>query len=122
MQAYWIRGVDVVPCTGRKHIEAICETPERFGFSRRTLETIFETNGESYGVDGRAASEIEIDLVRRGWKRVRELRNSVAIVLSKPSALAASELDRLRSDFTGNQLSFICQTGESWREWRGRRL
>lgn len=121
--ALWIRRGEVVEVeAGQRHVSAIVSSPTTFGFSRDSVLAEFNAEREPVGYDGRAANNLEVDMIRRGWIRVRELRNSVAVVANSTRSLDSETLDYLRTRFSDNQLSFVLRTGESWQEWRGRRI
>ena len=62
---------EIVPVYEGRHINAIIKYPEVFGFTSRGLEKVFKKFDEDMGDEGRAREEIMINVISRGWIRVR---------------------------------------------------
>lgn len=69
--AYWIspKGQTIdVPIT---HIDTILKSPKKFGLTKDYLVKKYEEYGERLGVEGEARGKIMLDLMKKGWVRVR---------------------------------------------------
>ena len=53
------------------HIDAICESPESFGFTEDFLHAKFCEHGEAWASEAYAREEIILSLLQSGWVRVR---------------------------------------------------
>lgn len=62
---------NVVDVSGSKHITHVCQNPEKYGLTRAKIESLYKNYGETVGVEGKAREEILIDLISKGWIRVR---------------------------------------------------
>jgi hypothetical protein len=73
--AYWIdpRG-NVIP-VDTNHIDVVIRNPETFGLTKEDIEAKYAEYGERMGDEGKAREDIIIDLVKRGWIRIRRYRN-----------------------------------------------
>jgi len=60
---------------GDTHIDAIIKNPSKFGLSASEIEKTYEKYNEPMGIEGKAREEIIINVVKRGWIRVRRYRN-----------------------------------------------
>lgn len=77
--AYWIspKG-EIIPVSGTagsNHITVVTTKPELFGVTEEYLKGVYEKYDEPYRSEGRARGEIILDLVRKGWIRIRRYRN-----------------------------------------------
>jgi len=70
--AYWInpRG-DHLPVPIH-HISVVIDHPEVFNLTREHVLAVYEKYGEKIGLEGRAREEIMLDLLKKGWIRLRE--------------------------------------------------
>ncbi len=57
------------------HIGYILKNPEKFGLTRDYLEKVYKEHGEPIGMEGNARIKIMLDLMGKGWIRIREYRN-----------------------------------------------
>jgi len=57
------------------HISSVINSPEQFGFSLHELESRYKAHGEPLYKEGAARTEILLDLVRKGWIRLRRYPN-----------------------------------------------
>jgi hypothetical protein len=79
--AFWISPKGQIFDVDYRHIEDIFSEPERYGFTRKELEKTYKKHKEPLGLEGNAREEIMLNLIRRGWIRVRKIRNSWSIQL-----------------------------------------
>ncbi len=83
----------------RKHINAVLDHPEVFGFKREELEEIYRQEGEPLGLEGRARERIMAMAVKKGWIRVRRYRGKwEAVSFNVPSL--QGNVRRLLSSFS----------------------
>ncbi len=70
-EAFWIspdgRFIPVID----NHIGAVIRDPNIFGLTTDDIEAEYAKENEQIGIEGRARRRIILDLVRRGWIRVR---------------------------------------------------
>lgn len=62
-----------------KHITYIVDYPEKFGYTKEELKSIYEKYGEHFGTEGKAREEIIEDITRKGFVHIRQYRNYWAI-------------------------------------------
>lgn len=78
--AYWIspKGeiISVSGTAGSNHITVVTTKPELFGVTEEYLKGVYEKYDEPYRSEGRARGEIILDLVRKGWIRIRRYRKT----------------------------------------------
>ena len=75
-QAYWISpSGKIVETTSTNHISAVIAAPEKFGYTRNKIQAIYDKHGEALGREANAREEIIVDLVKKGWIRVRKYAN-----------------------------------------------
>ena len=73
--AYWISPKGEVLPVGTNHIDIVIKNPEKFGYTMEKIQALYDKHGEDMGREGKAREEIIIDLVRKGWIRIRRYRN-----------------------------------------------
>jgi len=54
------------------HIAAVIGDPKRFGTTKRRIEEAYRKQGEPVGLEGNARTEILVEVIERGWIRIRE--------------------------------------------------
>lgn len=62
---------NVIDVSGSKHITNVCQNPEKYGLTRAKIEKVYNDYNETYGIEGKAREEILIDLISKGWIRIR---------------------------------------------------
>jgi hypothetical protein len=75
--AYWIsKNGDIIPIAGNadRHIHMIIQNPEKFGFTEKQIKDIYKKRKEPLGAEANAREDIMIDLMERGWIRVRYVK------------------------------------------------
>lgn len=75
MAAYWISPKNEVINVPTVHIDTVITNPETFGLTKEGIQKIYDSYGEPLGSEGKAREEIILDLVRKGWIRIRQYRN-----------------------------------------------
>ena len=72
-EAYWIApNGEILPLQAmERHIQMICNYPERFGLTEEYTKRIYTKYRESYGTEGFARAEIMKALLEKGWIRIR---------------------------------------------------
>lgn len=83
--AYWIspRG-EVLPVM-TNHIDIVIKHPEKFGLTLRKIQDTYDKHGERMGMEGKAREEIIIDLLKKGFVRIRRYRNEYSLNVGKMS-------------------------------------
>lgn len=74
-QAYWISPYGEVVEVGTNHIQLIIQNPKKFGYKKDQIKDIYDKYDEPMGVEGKAREEIILDVVNKGWIRVRRYDN-----------------------------------------------
>lgn len=83
MLAYWIdpRGrVIKVPIT---HIATVIKHPTKFGLTKAKIQKAYDKHNEKIGWEGKAREEIMIDLMKKGFIRIRERSKGWSVQLWK---------------------------------------
>lgn len=57
------------------HIDTIIKHPDKFGLTKRYIESVYEEYNEKLGVEGKARNKIIADLIKDGWIRLRRYPN-----------------------------------------------
>ena len=70
-EAYWISPENIIFEVNKKHIDLIINHPSDFGVTRNYIETKYKDYNEKLGFEGKARSDIMLELMKRGWIRVR---------------------------------------------------
>ena len=70
-EAYWISPENIIFEVNKKHIDLIINNPSDFGVTRNYIETKYKDYNEKLGFEGKARSDIMLELMKRGWIRVR---------------------------------------------------
>lgn len=73
-EAYWITPYGKIMEVDARHINAIIRNPELFGLTREEIVEIYKRHKEPMGWEGKAREEIILELVKRGWIRIRHYR------------------------------------------------
>lgn len=70
-KAYWISpSGEVIDCA-TTHISEVINKPEQFGLTREGIEGLYKQHDEPLGHEGKAREEIMLDLIKKGWTRIR---------------------------------------------------
>jgi hypothetical protein len=57
------------------HIALVMENPGRFGLTEEKIRETYARHKEKMGLEGDARKEILVDIIRRGWIRLRRYTN-----------------------------------------------
>ena len=63
------------------HINTVIKYSDKFGYTRDRIEEIYQYHNERIGLEGKARLEIIVDLVRKGWIRIRRQPNRWSITV-----------------------------------------
>lgn len=74
--AYWVSPSGEIIPVGIKHIDAVFDNPELFGFSTLELHNIFDLHNEPYRYEGKARRKILENIINNGWIRLRRKSDS----------------------------------------------
>jgi len=74
--AYWISPIGkILPITDKfgqgKHIDSIIENPKAFGLTVDEVQAMYDVEGETMGIEGRAREKLIKQLINQGWIRIR---------------------------------------------------
>lgn len=73
---YWINPHGkIIKQNNDNHIAAIINNPSAFKVNRDYIETIYDKHGEAVGTEGNAREEIIVNVLKRGFVRVRLYAN-----------------------------------------------
>jgi len=70
-EAFWISPDGKLLPVFDNHIRAVIKDPNIFGLTTNDIEAEYAKENEQIGIEGRARRSIILELVRRGWIRVR---------------------------------------------------
>jgi hypothetical protein len=73
--AYWISPTGKAINVGTNHVTAIIKNPKTFGMTSDHVKAIFDKFNEPIGQEGKAREELILELVNKGWIRIRRYRN-----------------------------------------------
>ena len=73
--AYWVSPQGKIFDVGTNHIDAVIKNPKAFGLTSEKIQAAYDKHGEELGREGKAREEIILDLVKKGWVRIRRYRN-----------------------------------------------
>lgn len=68
---YWISPGGASFPVSQNHILTVIEAPEKFNMTREAIEAVYARHKEPFGSEGNAREELILDLVKRGWVRIR---------------------------------------------------
>lgn len=72
LPAYWLHTSGKLIEVPRTHIVTIREKPNLFKLKLKDIDAVFDKYGEKYNVEGKARKEIMVDLIKKGWIRLRK--------------------------------------------------
>lgn len=74
---YWIspKGEITGSSKGNRHINHVCSDPEYFGLTYHYVEEVYKKHNEPINLEANAREEIIVDLMKKGWIRIR--RNKI---------------------------------------------
>lgn len=98
-----------------KHINAILDHPEVFGFTREELQSIYDKYGERYRREGNAREEILKMLIDKGWIRVRKYYGRMHRITINVPELSRDIKDTLVV-FAMRLLNGVEISGNGWKE------
>lgn len=73
--AYWISPDGKILPVTTTHIDMVIKNPETFGHTDESIKEIYDSYNEPVGQEGQAREQIIIDLIKKGWIRVRKYGN-----------------------------------------------
>ena len=70
--AYWISPTGkILPVYEDNHIAQVIKNPKAFNMTIEEIEEIYDKENETMGSEGKARKKIILNLIRRGWIRIR---------------------------------------------------
>ena len=69
--AYWISPKGKVIPVPSRHIHSIIEEPKKFGLTTKKIKDLYDKYDEPMGHEGQAREDIMLDLMKKGWIRLR---------------------------------------------------
>ena len=100
-EAYWISPHGKAIRVSTNHIRAVIGNPESYGYTKEKIEKIYKNHGEKVGTEGDAREEIVLDLVRRGWIRMRQYLGRSDYIALNVRDLGTKTIDRVTDFFEG---------------------
>lgn len=73
--AYWISPKGEIVPVSDSHIATVINSPETFGLTLDEIKSKFDEYGEKLGQEGIAREQIILDLIKKGWIRIRKYGN-----------------------------------------------
>lgn len=83
--AYWISPKGEIVNVVNNHIDVVIKNPSKFGLTLDSIQSLYDYHHEPLGSEGKAREEIIIDLVKRGWIRVRRYRDGYSVNVARIS-------------------------------------
>jgi hypothetical protein len=69
--AFWVTPKGETVAVNRTHIQTVIDSPKKFGLTREKIDAVYKTYNEPIGQEGKAREEIMVDLIKKGYLRVR---------------------------------------------------
>lgn len=80
--AYWLDPYGtIIPLTAERHVIEIIEHPEKFGLTEKEMRAVYKKHKEKWGSEGNAREEIMAELIKKGWVRIRYIRQTDAFTI-----------------------------------------
>ena len=70
--AYWILPNGKIVFVDYRHIRTVTDNPEIFGYTKRKIAAIYKKHNERMGTEKKARKKIILDLVGKGYIRIRK--------------------------------------------------
>jgi len=83
--AYWISPRGEVLPVATNHIDIVIKNPKKFGYTKERIQEIYDNYEERLGSEGTAREVIIIDLLQKGFIRIRRYRNAYSLNVGKMS-------------------------------------
>lgn len=83
--AYWISPRGQVLPVATNHIDIVIKHPKKFGYTTEKIEEIYARHEERMGSEGNAREEIIIDLLKKGFIRIRRYKNAYSLNIGRMS-------------------------------------
>lgn len=81
--AYWISPRGEVLPVSTNHIDVVIKNPKKFGLTTDVIEKTYEKYNERMGQEGKAREEIIINLLNKGFIRIRRYKNQYSLNIGK---------------------------------------
>jgi hypothetical protein len=81
--AYWISPRGEVLPVATNHIDIVIKNPKKFGYTTEKIQDIYDRYEERMGSEGDAREEIIIDLLKKGFIRIRRYKNQYSLNVGK---------------------------------------
>jgi hypothetical protein len=83
--AYWISPRGEVLPVATNHIDIVIKHPEKFGLTTKKIEDVYDRYEERMGSEGDAREEIILELLNKGFIRIRRYKNQYSLNIGKMS-------------------------------------
>jgi hypothetical protein len=83
--AYWISPRGEVLEVGTNHIAVVIKNPKSFGLTTEKIKEVYDRHGEPMGMEGNAREEIILNLLNKGFIRIRRYKNAYSLNIGKMS-------------------------------------
>jgi hypothetical protein len=69
--AYWISPIGKIISVPMKHINSVIKDPKTYGYTKKEIDDLHKKYNERIGQEGKARHSILINLIMKGWMRIR---------------------------------------------------
>lgn len=83
--AYWISPRGEVLPVATNHIDIVIKHPEKFGLTLRKIQDTYDRHNEPMGMEGNAREEIILELLNKGFIRIRRYKNQYSLNIGRMS-------------------------------------
>jgi len=87
----------------RSHIAFVIENPELFGLTKDKIIVIYREYDEPVGLEGQAREEILIQIIQKGWIRIRRYKEYWRVTLDSLTAEKEMYLKKWAKYITDNK-------------------
>lgn len=105
-KAYFISPTGKVIDCEISHINKVIADPKMFGYTKEKIEKIYDKHNEPIGHEGKAREEIILDLIKKGWIRLRKYKNFWAVNINKMTKKVKDHLQDWAEKIQTNLLGY----------------
>jgi hypothetical protein len=71
-EAYWYKQGKIIKVQNSLHIKDVIDHPEEFNLTKKYIEDTYKKYNEKIYTEGKAREEIMVEVMKKGWVRVRQ--------------------------------------------------
>ena len=105
-KAYFISPSGKIIDCETSHISKIIENPKIFGYTKDYIEKIYDKYNEPIGHEGKAREKIILDLLQKGWIRLRKYKNFWSVNINKMTKKVKDYLQKWAENVQTNLFGF----------------